>query len=235
MQTNIPTENPEQFRQKMSIVCLGNFNPRIFQPEWFGRHSLLLEPEIDQQKNSTSFVSTDYSYFVAGDWLTFKCSFQKMIVETTDPSKFYPLGDLVASIFAVLDQTPIDSYGFNADAGYDFTSRDVFDRLGHTLAPKEAVWNQLMTKPGLSSIAMMDGPFDDQAFRRLLKIDHLMDRPMGIEVSENRHFDEVNAKKYFKLSDTMLSIVPAINEFYGDFVDGWEDNFRKMINLAISG
>ncbi|HEB80754.1 MAG TPA: hypothetical protein ENI71_02630 [Chromatiales bacterium] len=30
-----------------AIVLLGNFNPRIFRPDWFGKHCLIGEAEAD--------------------------------------------------------------------------------------------------------------------------------------------------------------------------------------------
>ncbi len=217
----------------MSIVCVGNFNPSIFQPEWFRRHSLLQDSEVDPGQIESFVVSPDITYLVTGDWLNFRCTTQKMVIETTDPSKYYPIGDLTASIFAILDQTPLSSYGFNAHAGYQFFSREVFDGMGHSLAPKDNVWDKVMTRPGLASLAIVDGPHEDDIFRRQIKLDNLFDMVMGVELSENRHFEEENLKKHFELPENSLSIIPAINKFYGDFVDSWEKEFTHILNLAV--
>src|ERR1700738_4905094 len=93
-----------------TVVLLGSFNPKIFQPEWFARQQLLPQPEAD---------AADIKILIQQ-----VCHFEteRFVIEVTDqrfeasskPSANpAPLRDLVRGIFFVLEHTPVTAMGLN--------------------------------------------------------------------------------------------------------------------------
>jgi hypothetical protein len=55
--------------------------------------------------------------------------------------------------FAVLEHTPIRSYGFNRYTHSRMESEEAWHELGHFLAPKQA-WESVLEKPGMKSLTV---------------------------------------------------------------------------------
>ena len=117
-----------------SLVLLGNFNPSIFTPAWFGWHDLLPEKTVDvaelqiAQPQITSFTA---------DWLEFNAVPERFSISTTQPP-FVRLRDLGLRIFRdKLPHTPIHSMGINRQVHFLVNSLDERDRIGRLLAPVE--------------------------------------------------------------------------------------------------
>lgn len=47
-------------RQQYSIVLIGEFNPAMFQPEWFSRNNIIAPEEIDVIRNELSQGKIDF-------------------------------------------------------------------------------------------------------------------------------------------------------------------------------
>ena len=98
-------------------MLVDSFNPAIFHPEWLVRHELV--PADDVQGDTVEIVHQDISKF-SFDWLDVDVLRHKFIARTNDPSKFYPLRDLLISIFKILDHTPLKQLGMNLIIDYEF-------------------------------------------------------------------------------------------------------------------
>jgi len=95
---------------------LGSFNPSIFQPEWFRRHELLPEVEVDaalksngQQRMVVSSTMTKVMF----ESLELVVTGDRWQLSTNREDWFDDLGPLVRSVFRLLRHTPLHAYGYN--------------------------------------------------------------------------------------------------------------------------
>jgi len=103
-----------------NIVVLGRFNPAIFHPEWFRRHSLLPEAEtgaaIDGERR---MIVSGEATFVRFDSLTLVAQPERWQLMTTQPDWFDDLGAIVRSVFDTLPHTPVEVVGLNYTGDFD--------------------------------------------------------------------------------------------------------------------
>lgn len=140
---------------RSSVVLIGQFNPSILHPAWFGRYGYLRDEEIGQAKNV--IVTETITKFKA-DWLEIQVEPQRLIALTDDPSHAGPLRDLVLSTFTTLEHTHFWALGINRQFHYKLESEEVWHRFGHFLAPKRP-WEKHLTRPGMRSL-MIQGSTD---------------------------------------------------------------------------
>ena len=140
-----------------SLVLLGNFNPSIFTPAWFGWHDLLPEKTVDvaelqiAQPQITSF---------SADWLEVNVVPERFSISTTQPP-IVRLRDLGIRIFREkLPHTPLHSMGINRQVHFLVNSLDERDQIGRLLAPVEpwGNWGRKLqpdgTHGGMTSLTM---------------------------------------------------------------------------------
>ena len=118
----------------VSLVMLGNFNPSIFSPAWFGRHKLLSERMVDNAK--TEIVHPQIAKFNA-DWLNTQVIPERFQIDTTN-APYVRLLDLAIRIFReFLPHTPLKAMGINREVHFSVRTFEERDRLGRRLAPVE--------------------------------------------------------------------------------------------------
>ena len=117
-----------------SLVLLGNFNPSIFTPAWFGWHGLIPEKMVDvaelqiAQPQVTAFRT---------DWLELNILRDRFSLSTTQ-QPFIRLRDLVIRVFREkLPHTRLHSIGINRQVHFLVNGLDERDRIGRRLAPVE--------------------------------------------------------------------------------------------------
>jgi hypothetical protein len=135
---------------RASIVLLGKFNPVIFHPVWFARHSLIRDEEADQAKEI--LVSEAATKFKC-EWLEIVVTTDRFQVLTDDRAHAAPLRDLVISVSALLEHTHVWALGMNRHLHYRLDSEEQWHRFGHFLAPK-AHWAKFLTNPGMRSLTV---------------------------------------------------------------------------------
>jgi hypothetical protein len=137
--------------QGVTVVLLGSFNPGIFTTDWLARNGLT----ADQPEGVTSVGSLVSPQFTVLNLPRFALAVQPERFEATAPSRehFEALRDLIVGMFAILEHTPVTQLGFNHLAHYRAPSKDLWDAVGHTLAPKP-VWAKYLTDPGMLSLTI---------------------------------------------------------------------------------
>jgi len=158
----MPDRHPEV--SGATIVLLGSFNPKIFQPQWFVRQNLL--PEAEAEAAEIKIIVPQVCHFD-----TERFSVQVLEDRFTATSKpntnSAPLRDLVQGAFFVLEHTPITAMGLNFHQHLAVASDEEWHKIGDKLAPKEG-WKEVMTgRPGM----------------RALLIETLLDEPKGVRFS----------------------------------------------------
>lgn len=137
--------------EDINVVLLGSFNPGIFHPEWFRRQEILLPAESENAK--VRIVSPDVTEIVFLD-MKLDVLPDRFILRTQDASRAEKLNDIVQGVFRRLHHTPISACGINNELHFDLGDEGYWHKIGHTLAPKELVWNEVMSKPGMQSLTI---------------------------------------------------------------------------------
>ena len=136
----------------VSVVLLGKFNPKIFQPAWFGAEGLL--PKTETEQTEDLLVHSEMTVFKT-PWLRLQASTERFTLTIDSESHEKVLRDLIVSTFTLLRHTPIKALGINVDQHWKFETPDKWNAFGDALAPKE-VWRGFMKDPGLLKLTMLD-------------------------------------------------------------------------------
>lgn len=140
----------------ISIVCVGSFNPAIFQPRWLAAHDLLRPEEATaaeaMRDEGDLLVSSAVTSFRA-EWLVLQVTPEKCVAATDDPSRYRALRDLVVGMFGILLHTPVVATGTHLNAHFRSASVEEWHSIGHRLAPKE-MWRELVQDPGLETLVV---------------------------------------------------------------------------------
>jgi hypothetical protein len=170
-----------------SIVLLGAFNPRIFQPSWFGANKLLRPEEVEAANSGAHafLVAREIAAYTAG-WLELQVTEERFCAQTSDPAHYNPLRDLVVSTFRLLEHTPFNQMGINRLMHYRMASQEEYNAFGDFLAPKNA-WKGLMTKPGMQTIRIAGPKPDDEGTRYTTKVEPSVRIANGVFIETNEH------------------------------------------------
>lgn len=123
--------------EEVSFVALGHFNPGIFHPEWFRRHDLVADEDLDPEQINFEVVHPEVTRF--SSWFNIEVTPARLVLSTKKIAKSQSLRDLVADIFRILCETPVTSIGMNRTFRYSCASDEAWHNIGHTLAPRK-VW-----------------------------------------------------------------------------------------------
>lgn len=144
----IKPKKPDVTLEEISLVLVGDFNPRIFHPVWFAHHGLLRESEAEEAQ--TEIVHQDVSAF-AVEWLTVQVLRDRFTARIkADPFKPH-LNDLVQGVFQLLAHTPVRQLGINVVYRLRFKSEQDCHGFGHFITPKSP-WKGVLSKPGLRGV-----------------------------------------------------------------------------------
>ncbi|MGJ5832838.1 hypothetical protein [Streptomyces ossamyceticus] len=127
-----------------SIVFIGAFNPRIFQPAWFVSQGLLSADETSD--SNVQIINNDFCVFET-DWVRIEVVDTRWMITSIALPLFEPLRDLALGTFSALSSTPITKIGLNSHAHYASPSREALDAFGHELVPKERIWKHILEDP----------------------------------------------------------------------------------------
>ncbi len=133
-----------------TIVLIGSFNPKIFQPAWFAAEDLIRKEEAETA--SIEVIHHKVTSF-STDWFSLQVTDGRFTASTAQSPSYNPLQDLVLSTFRLLRHTPIHMMGLNWNFHFLMASEDAWHALGHRLAPQEP-WNNILENPGMRSLTM---------------------------------------------------------------------------------
>lgn len=126
------TSEIDIIREEASIVLVGNFNPKIFHPEWFIRKNLVEEWDYTE-KELVNLPDMAQMVFPTDRKLTVLLN--KFSLLSTLASDFPSLKDIITSTFSVLRETPIKQLGMNYTRHIKIRGKENWLRFGSRLAP----------------------------------------------------------------------------------------------------
>jgi hypothetical protein len=141
---------PQPSIQGHSIVLIGDFNPKIFQPMWFGVENLLRQREADGA--NIEIVHPEVVIFSL-EWLRLEVTRERFSASTTLEAYDEVIRDLVIGTFKLLRHTPLRKLGINREMHFMIESEEKWHKIGDTLAPK-VPWADLLKNPGMRALVM---------------------------------------------------------------------------------
>jgi hypothetical protein len=144
--------------QTSTLIVLGSFNPRIFEPLWLSSHDLVAEAEANEAERE--LIDKDFGRIVL-PWATLVVLPDRLQIESTgetvSPSQ---VRDLAVGILRLLPHTPVEKVSAQHGAHVELASEERWHAVGHALAPKE-IWTGILDNPGMFDIAMVGTRPDD--------------------------------------------------------------------------
>jgi hypothetical protein len=134
----------------MSIVLLGDFNPKIFQPSWFGAHELIRPTEADEA--DVEIVHPEVAEFRL-DWVRLQVTRERFAVDTSQDAFFEASRDLVLGTFELLRHTPLRAMGINTHEHRRMNSTAAWREFSRALAP-HGPWQGLLTEPEMEDLTI---------------------------------------------------------------------------------
>jgi hypothetical protein len=183
------TSNHIPDAEGLEVVVIGSFNPAIFHPEWFLGQKFIAEEEAKSSEEHLNVVGREVTDIqLCG--MKLLCLHDRLSLNTSNISKAARMQDLLLQIFTTLSHIPITACGINPHAHYRVSDVNYWHKIGHTLAPKDLVWGELLEQPGMQSLlikAQRKGEFPGETY---LGIEPSLDSRFhpGIFVRANYHF-----------------------------------------------
>jgi hypothetical protein len=178
-----PRKRPDA--QTIDIILVGSFNPAIFHPQWFVRHDLIGEEEADPQ--SVKVVSSEVTEIRIGE-IQLICIGERLTLRTQNIAYEQKLRDLLEGILSLLPHTPVRACGINPASHYHLESVEYWHKIGHTLAPKELIWNDLFVSPGLKNLTILSKARPEDLNELNVTIEPSTRFAPGLYIHVNNHF-----------------------------------------------
>lgn len=179
------TQLPLAEHDQSSIVMLGSFNPRIFQPSWFVRHELL--PPEAESETDINLISNDLAVFQT-DWCRLEVMNERFAVHSLAAPVVESLRDLIKGTFEVLRHTPISRAGLNTAAHFTLPNEEAWHKFGHAIAPKADFWDPVLQNPGTLTLTVQAQRPDDYGGHINVKVEPSSRVRYGLFVETNEEF-----------------------------------------------
>jgi hypothetical protein len=168
----------------VSVVLLGSFNPRIFQPSWFVAQGLLA-PEMAQDA-AVELINNDFCAFETS-WCRIEVLSDRWMIRSLSAPIMEPLRDLVEGTFKILSHTPVRAIGINSHGHFAMTENQYF-AIGHALAPKEKFWSPIMEQPETLGVVVQGSRPDKNEGRVVVRVEPSTAVSYGIYIDINDEF-----------------------------------------------
>jgi hypothetical protein len=182
----IQPKAPEVSVEDITVVLIGDFNPKIFHPMWFAHHGILREAEA--QEATIEVIHPDVCSF-STEWLTVQVLRDRFTAGVKAEVYRPHLGDLVRYAFSLLSHSPVRQMGINAAFRVRFRSEDDWHAFGHMVLPKSP-WMGVLDKPGLRTTNIQGTRADQHTGFVNVTIDPDMRRPGDVVIRYNDHFEK---------------------------------------------
>ncbi len=199
----VASKKPEIRVEDLSIVTLGDFNPKIFHPMWFAKEDLLRESEADEAR--IEVVHQDVAAF-STDWLTVQVLRDRFTASVKADAYSSHLSDLVRGTFQKLRHTPVRQMGMNVLRRVRFKTEEDWHALGHFILPKSP-WDRVTSKPGLRSVHVQGQRSDDHAGYVLIIIEPDPKTKSDVLIRVNDHYELGESDQGLEGADGVVAII----------------------------
>jgi hypothetical protein len=150
------SKQPQIRNEGVSVVVLGSFNPRIFEPLWLASQNLA--PLSEAESATVQLIEKEFAQ-IGLPWANVVVMGDRLQVQSTEIVSPAQIRDLVVGVLRVLPHTPVTAVSIQHSAHLELESEQQWHDVGHRLAPKD-LWKGILEKPGLLDFAM-EGTRDD--------------------------------------------------------------------------
>ncbi|GAB2816854.1 hypothetical protein GCM10027073_55780 [Streptomyces chlorus] len=171
--------------ERVGIVCIGAFNPRIFQPAWFAAQGLLAADEASEA--DVQIITNDVCVF-STEWFRIEVLENRCSISSLSTPVFEMLRDLALGTFAALHHTPIEKVGLNSNAHFEMPNQRVYEQLGHELAPKATYWSPVMADPRTLSLTVSSERSDRHEGHLKVRVEPSVEITHGVHLEVNDEF-----------------------------------------------
>lgn len=180
-------KSPENEIFSLSIVLIGEFNPRIFQPHWMVSKNLIRESE--GRTDNLKLIHPDLMIFET-DEFRMEVRPNRFELATLQESFQEPLKDLCASIFKLIAETQISAYGINYTKHFRMENEKKYVEFGYHLAPLKKNFS-FIEDPRLLEIIVTDRKNEktDSSISNVKIYPSDLIAQLGIGININSHFD----------------------------------------------
>jgi len=198
MQEEAQTFEYKPENKNVAIVLLGNFNPLMFQPNWFSVNGIISQLEADASitNNNPCIIAPNITIFNTPQ-LQIQVQENRFSV-TAIKESFSTLKDVVKKSFERLGAMPITAMGINTSAHFNILDKTKFHKFGDRLSPKQ-YWEKLLGNNtsgddrtgGLVKLQMMN-PKEDKTGIFSVIIERSVRFKYGIFINCNDHYQFEN-------------------------------------------
>jgi hypothetical protein len=187
-----------------SIVLVGSFNPKIFQPFWMAKHGLISEKDADTAE--VSIIHPEVSAFFIEGLFTLQVDRGRFSIERS-VAPLILICDTTVKLFSeILPHTPVEKMGINRLVHFNVGEAER-DRIGKILAPREpwGDWGKKVSSGegtkhgGLTSLTLMQKDAADRPSgwiqTRVEPSTRIGGGQSGIFVEVNDHFEILDPKE----------------------------------------
>lgn len=103
--------NPDE--KHLNVVLIGNFNPRIFHPQWFVDHDIISEADFNYIIERDDVLIHKQVAQFKSSWFHLEVTETRLQIICTQEAYFEMILDFLTSTFSVLHHTPIQQMGIN--------------------------------------------------------------------------------------------------------------------------
>lgn len=177
-------ELPSAEHDGTSIVLVGSFNPRIFQPAWFAAQKLL--PTMEGADANVQVIGNDVCIFET-DWFRLEVLSERWSLQSQATPAMEAIRDLALGTFTILRHTPITKMGLNT-LGHFPLPTEQYIRFGHVLAPKEELWDPILKSPATLTLTIQGERPDDYRGHIRVKVEPSSRVEYGVFIDTNEEF-----------------------------------------------
>lgn len=223
---DIQPKKPDVSVEEMTVVLIGDFNPKIFHPMWFAHHEILREAEAQDAR--IELVHNDVSSFTT-EWLTVQVLRDRFTAAIKAEVYRPHLGDLVRNAFTLLEHSPVRQMGLNVSFRVHFKTTEDWHSFGHFILPKSP-WNEVLATPGLRTVCAQGTRNDKRLGLVNVTLEPDLRLPGDALLRINDHYDTPHGR------DDEHNSVPsagwAMEILAEDFDKSYERANHLMINLV---
>ncbi|MFF0062105.1 hypothetical protein ACFYRC_11200 [Streptomyces sp. NPDC005279] len=171
--------------ERVGIVCIGAFNPRIFQPAWFASQGLIAADEAVEV--DVQMINNDVCVF-STDWFRLEVLDNRWSITSLSTPVFEILRDLALGTFSALHHTPIERVGLNSNAHFEMPNQHAYEQFGHELAPKETYWEPILSDPRTISLTVASERSDKHQGHVKIRVEPSAEITLGVHLEVNDEF-----------------------------------------------
>ncbi|MEM6738058.1 MAG: hypothetical protein AAF620_18515 [Bacteroidota bacterium] len=183
--------NPEKIElERLSIVLIGSFNPKIFHPAWLSANGLIRSSEAETAEKM--FIHNNVSVFEL-DWMSINVTPDRFTINTLQPAYYEIVRDLVSGMFEILEHTPMTAMGVNFESHYGMSKPERLRSVSNEIIDIKK-WESIFDKPELNSLSVKTSKPEDLGYY-LIRVEESIRIANGLYIQTNDHTNINSAKE----------------------------------------